>query len=65
MTARAREGGERRHLPGVADIRIVADEATTEAVLAALEAAFPCTDPQPYDGGRTYLRLDTRRATTN
>lgn len=63
MTTRARrERGdrpERRHLPGIADIRIVADEATTKAVLEVLETSFRCTSGRPYDGGRTYLQLDT------
>ncbi|MEU1078179.1 hypothetical protein ABZ404_36940 [Streptomyces sp. NPDC005878] len=50
---------ERRHLPGIADIRIVADTATTKTILDALESLFRCTDARPYDGGRTYLQLDT------
>lgn len=60
MAARARrERPEHRHLPGIADIRITADEPTTRAVLDVLEREFRCTDGRPYDGGRTYLQLDT------
>jgi hypothetical protein len=57
----ARARSERQNLPGIADIRIVADEATTRAVLEVLQSAFRTTDPRHYDGGRTYLQLDTRR----
>ncbi|MEV5598941.1 hypothetical protein [Streptomyces sp. NPDC052496] len=60
MTGRARRPrGDRRYLPGIADIRICADEETTERVLDALESVFRCTNPRPYDGGRTYLQVDT------
>lgn len=59
MTGRARrERPERLHLPGIADIRIMADEATTRAVRDVLEREFRCTSGRPYDGGRTYLQLD-------
>ncbi|MFF3710342.1 hypothetical protein [Streptomyces phaeochromogenes] len=50
---------ERTTLPGIADIRIVADEATTELVVAVLQANFTITTPRPYSGGRSYLQLDT------
>ncbi len=50
---------ERTTLPGIADIRIVADEATTELVLDVLRASFTITEPRPYPGGRSYLQLDT------
>jgi hypothetical protein len=60
MAARARrERTPRTFLPGIADVRIMADEATTKAVLDVLEAAFRCTNAQAYDGGRAYLQLDT------
>ncbi|MDT0435635.1 MULTISPECIES: hypothetical protein [Streptomyces] len=58
MAREPRPRRERAFLPGIADIRITADEATTRAVLAVLEASFHTTDPRPYDGGRTYLQLD-------
>ncbi|MFJ6540532.1 hypothetical protein ACWDO7_22750 [Streptomyces sp. NPDC003656] len=63
MTPRTprREREERPHLPGVAEIRIIADEETTKAVCKVLDAAFTTTSGQPYSGGRTYLRLDTGR----
>ncbi|MFE2941019.1 hypothetical protein ACFXKG_18440 [Streptomyces sp. NPDC059255] len=50
---------EQTTLPGIADIRIVADEATTEIVLEALRREFTVTTPRPYSGGRSYLQLDT------
>lgn len=50
---------DRETLPGVADLRIVADEATTAAVLDVLRANFTITSPRPYSGGRSYLQLDT------
>ncbi|MFD7516071.1 hypothetical protein ACFV85_14890 [Streptomyces niveus] len=50
---------EHATLPGIADIRIVADARTTEAVLAVLRSEFTITAPRPYSGGRTYLQLDT------
>ncbi|WP_019059973.1 hypothetical protein [Streptomyces prunicolor] len=53
-----REREERQHLPGIADIRIMADEATTQVVLDVLRAAFTTTSARAYDGGRTYLQLD-------
>lgn len=45
-------------LPGVADVRIVADEATTDLVLDVLRTHFTITAPRPYSGGRSYLQLD-------
>ncbi|MEU2078594.1 hypothetical protein [Streptomyces sp. NPDC013489] len=58
MARPRRERPERQHLPGIADIRISADEATTRAVLDVLEREFRCTDARTYDGGRAYLQLD-------
>ncbi|MGA5411613.1 hypothetical protein ACPCSC_30700 [Streptomyces lavendulocolor] len=49
----------RETLPGIADIRIVADEATTDVILDVLRAHFTITVPRPYSGGRSYLQLDT------
>ncbi|MFD9721091.1 hypothetical protein [Streptomyces sp. NPDC059076] len=59
MTRPQRARGKRRYLPGIADIRICADEATTARILHILESEFRTTTPQPYNGGRTYLQLDT------
>ncbi|MFJ4787589.1 hypothetical protein [Streptomyces sp. NPDC088794] len=58
MPRSARPRAPRTFLPGIAEIRITADEATTQAVLDVLQGAFHTTDPRPYDGGRTYLQLD-------
>lgn len=65
MTRPRRERPERTTLPGIADIRIVADEATTARVLAILQSEFITTDPRPYPGGRTYLQLDTGNTATD
>ncbi|MFC8676707.1 hypothetical protein ACFUEN_28980 [Streptomyces griseorubiginosus] len=59
MARERRERPARTFLPGIADVRIMADEATTQAVLDVLQSAFHTTSPRPYDGGRTYLQLDT------
>ncbi|CAL9326670.1 MULTISPECIES: hypothetical protein [Streptomyces] len=53
-----RERRPRQHLPGIADIRIAADDATVALVVEALRREFNVTDPEPYDSGYTYLRLD-------
>lgn len=50
---------ERTTLPGIADIRITADERTTEIILNVLRSEFTITTPRPYSGGRSYLQLDT------
>ncbi|MFD4555260.1 hypothetical protein ACFWP5_13235 [Streptomyces sp. NPDC058469] len=54
-----RERRPRQHLPGIADLRIAADEATTALVVEVLRREFSITDPEPYDSGYAYLRLDT------
>ncbi|MFD9320064.1 hypothetical protein ACFWDQ_20700 [Streptomyces sp. NPDC060053] len=54
-----RERRPRQHLPGIADIRIAADEATVALVVEVLAREFNITDPEPYDSGYSYLRLDT------
>lgn len=54
-----RERRPRQHLPGIADIRIAADDATAALVVDVLRREFNLTDPEPYDSGYTYLRLDT------
>lgn len=54
-----RERRPRQHLPGIADIRIGADDATVALVVDVLRREFNITEPEPYDSGFTYLRLDT------
>jgi hypothetical protein len=49
----------RQHLAGIADIRIGADDATVALVVEVLRREFLLTEPEPYDSGYTYLRLDT------
>ncbi|MFJ2178906.1 hypothetical protein ACIOHE_39185 [Streptomyces sp. NPDC087851] len=49
----------RSTLPGIADVRIAADAATTARVVAALAAEFRSTDPRTALNGCTYLQLDT------
>ncbi|WP_430479319.1 hypothetical protein ACQZM9_21815 [Streptomyces sp. P11-1] len=53
-----RERPEQATLPGIADIRIRADEGTTQAVLEVLRREFVITSPRGYSGGRTYLQAD-------
>ncbi|MEU6618638.1 hypothetical protein [Streptomyces parvus] len=53
-----RERRPRQHLAGIADIRITADDATVALVTEVLRREFIITDPEPYDSGHTYLRLD-------
>ncbi|MBT2898527.1 hypothetical protein [Streptomyces sp. McG3] len=48
----------RSTLPGIADIRITADEATTAIVVDALRAQFNTTVSRRYTSGNTYLQLD-------
>ncbi|MEU8967061.1 hypothetical protein AB0C89_35930 [Streptomyces sp. NPDC048491] len=48
----------RSTLPGIADIRITADAATTAIVLDVLRAQFTTTDPRGYASGHTYFQLD-------
>ncbi|MFD3479891.1 hypothetical protein [Streptomyces sp. NPDC058695] len=50
---------ERTTLPGIADVRIVADTATTQRIVDVLRTEFVITEPRPYSGGRSYLQLDT------
>jgi hypothetical protein len=54
-----RKSPDRTSLPGIADIRVVADEATTAVVLEVLRANFTITVPRGYSGGRSYFQLDT------
>ncbi|MEV7422855.1 hypothetical protein [Streptomyces sp. NPDC091212] len=49
----------RSTLPGIAEVRITADPATTARVVAALAAEFRTTDPRTYTSGCTYFQLDT------
>ncbi|MFE9241785.1 hypothetical protein [Streptomyces sp. NPDC007007] len=48
----------RSTLPGIADIRITADEATTAVVLDVLRTQFTTTNSRSYTSGHTYLQLD-------
>ncbi|MFD7860961.1 hypothetical protein [Streptomyces sp. NPDC059783] len=48
----------RQTLPGIAKIRITADEATTQMVVDVLQRAFVTTDPSPRYGGGVYLDAD-------
>lgn len=48
----------RQTLPGIAKIRITADEATTAAVVAALRREFTITEPSGRYGGGIYLDAD-------
>lgn len=50
---------DRETLPGVAEIRLRADEATAQAVLDALRDHFTITAPREYPGDRWYFQLDT------
>ncbi|MEW1551410.1 hypothetical protein [Streptomyces tsukubensis] len=49
-------------LPGIAKIRLVADDEATAKILAVLSEHFTCTAPAGYSGGRSYLEIDTRPA---
>ncbi|KUJ68086.1 MULTISPECIES: hypothetical protein [Streptomyces] len=49
----------RSTLPGIADIRITADEATTAIVLDVLRTQFIATSvSRRYTSGNTYVQLD-------
>ncbi|WP_371605046.1 hypothetical protein OG345_42265 (plasmid) [Streptomyces sp. NBC_01220] len=50
---------DRETLPGVAEIRLRADEATAQAVLDVLRDHFTITAPRDYPGDRWYFQLDT------
>lgn len=50
---------DRSTLPGIADIRLRADDATARVVLDVLRAHFTVTAPRGYPGDRWYLQLDT------
>lgn len=58
MTGRRRE--HPAPLPGIARIRIVADDESTKRIVDVLRAYFTCTDSADYSGGRSYLDVDTR-----
>lgn len=48
----------RQTLPGIAKIRITADEATTAIVVEALRREFVITEPSGRYGGGVYLDAD-------
>ncbi|MDI3102083.1 hypothetical protein QJ054_34160 [Streptomyces sp. AN-3] len=50
---------DRESLPGIAEVRLRADEATAEVVLQVLRENFTITAPRDYPGDRWYFRLDT------
>jgi hypothetical protein len=54
-----REREDRETLPGVAEVRLRADEATAQVVLDVLRANFTITAPRDYPGNRWYFQLDT------
>lgn len=56
--ARRTDRPARQTLPGIAKIRITADEATTAAVVAALRREFTITEPSGRYGGGVYLDAD-------
>ncbi|MGW7386574.1 hypothetical protein [Streptomyces sp. NPDC054794] len=50
---------DRETLPGVAELRLRADQDTANVVLDVLRAHFTITAPRGYSGGRFYFQLDT------
>ncbi|MFF1600776.1 hypothetical protein ACFVYV_25260 [Streptomyces mirabilis] len=54
-----REREDRETLPGVAEVRLRADDATAQVVLDVLRANFTITAPRDYPGNRWYFQLDT------
>ncbi|MBZ6253569.1 hypothetical protein KVH27_35045 [Streptomyces olivaceus] len=57
---REREDREdRESLPGIAEVRLRADEATKNVVLDVLRANFTITRARDYPGDRWYFALDT------
>lgn len=50
---------DRETLPGIAEVRLRADEATAQVVLDVLRGHFTITAPREYPGGRWYFQLDT------
>ncbi|MEU6462232.1 hypothetical protein [Streptomyces sp. NPDC046976] len=53
------EREERATLPGIAEVRLRADERTAEVVLDVLRANFTITAPREYPSDRLYFTLDT------
>ncbi|MET9776198.1 hypothetical protein ABZ023_18390 [Streptomyces sp. NPDC006367] len=51
---------DRESLPGIAEVRLRADEQTAQVVLDVLRAHFTVTAPREYSGERWYFQLDTR-----
>ncbi|MFD9394199.1 hypothetical protein ACFWBB_26705 [Streptomyces sp. NPDC060000] len=50
---------ERETLPGIAGVRLRADEATAKVVMDVLRANFTITRARDYPGDRWYFDLDT------
>ncbi|MGV9509344.1 hypothetical protein ACWDQZ_27465 [Streptomyces tendae] len=50
---------DRESLPGIAEVRLRADEATKNVVLDVLRANFTVTRARDYPGDRWYFALDT------
>ncbi|MER6616322.1 hypothetical protein [Streptomyces xantholiticus] len=50
---------DRETLPGIAEVRLRADDATAKVVLDVLRAHFTITAPRDYPGDRWYFQLDT------
>ncbi|MGA5127684.1 hypothetical protein ACWCV2_17185 [Streptomyces pseudogriseolus] len=50
---------DRETLPGIAEVRLRADEATAKVVLQVLRQNFTITTPRDYPGDRWYFQLDT------
>jgi hypothetical protein len=50
---------DRETLPGIAEVRLRADEATAQVVLDVLRGHFTITVPRDYPGDRWYFQLDT------
>ncbi|MGW3308209.1 hypothetical protein ACWDG9_16665 [Streptomyces sp. NPDC001073] len=53
------ERSDRPTLPGIAEVRLRADDATAQVVLDVLRANFTITTPREYPGDRLYFQLDT------
>lgn len=50
---------DRETLPGIAEVRLRADDATAKVILDTLRDSFTITAPREYPGDRWYFQLDT------
>lgn len=50
---------DRETLPGIAEVRLRADDATAKVILDTLRDSFTITSPREYPGDRWYFQLDT------